>query len=52
MWILIKVVYPIRVEGRCTSFKAVDLVTFVKQKLCEICAVLTGDAGNKCPKIT
>ena len=48
MRILIDFLDPARVERRGAALEAVDFVTFVEQKLRQIGAILSGDAGDKC----
>jgi hypothetical protein len=44
--ILVKVVYPVCVEGRGTALDTVDLVAFGQQKFGQIGPVLAGDTGD------
>jgi hypothetical protein len=47
MWILIKVVDTASVKRRRPAFYAMDHVSFLEQEFCEVCAILTGSAGNQ-----
>ena len=47
MWILVQMVYAIRVERRRAALDAVDDVAFAEQKFCQIGAILAGDSCDK-----
>jgi hypothetical protein len=46
--ILIKMLDPAGVEGAASPDDPMDLVAFLDEELCQVAAVLTGDAGNEC----
>ena len=48
MWVLVDVIYPLRIERACAALDAVHDIAFLKQKFSEIAAVLAGDAGDEC----
>ena len=39
-------IYPVGIKGTSPSYHTMNFVSFGKQKLCQIRAILTGDAGN------
>ncbi len=47
VWILIDMIYAIRVEERGTPFKAMDDIPLLKEKLSEIGTILTCYASDK-----
>src|SRR5258705_8734070 len=48
MWIFVEMIDTARIECRCTSNYAVDLVTFSEQELGQVAAVLSSDSGDQC----
>ena len=46
VWVLVDVVYPLRVKGTGPALDAVHDVAFFQQEFGEITAVLAGDAGD------
>ena len=48
VWVLVNVVYPLRVERRGSALDAVHLVAFFEQKLCKVRTVFARDAGDEC----
>ena len=49
MWILIEMIYPIRIEGRCAALDPVDLVSLGQKELRQVGAVLPGYSRYECP---
>jgi hypothetical protein len=47
MWVDIKVVDALGVEGRCTPFDAVHDVSLRDEELRKVAAILSGDARNE-----
>lgn len=45
--VYVEVIDASRVEGRCASNQAMDLVSVSEKQFCEIRAVLTGDTGDE-----
>ena len=45
--VIVKVVYPVRTYTGMTADDTVHLISFIKQKLCKIRSVLTGDSRDQ-----